>query len=256
MSFAENLWLRGQAAQQSMIHLASYNTAFMGTATLQAMHMGLHAPKSFWTALGRATAEPARLEAPNPAPKPKLKEVPAKPKAAAPAKAKPAAAPAKPKSAAPAPAKAAPAPKPVAAKPAAKPAAPKAAAKPAPKAEVVPMPKAAAPAKPAAAAKPAAPAKPAKAAKPKAAPKPAAKPVDPAAPLEAPRNGKADDLTLLSGVGAKMATGLNIAGIYHFDQIAALDEAGITKLNDKQPGFKMLCARYDLVGQAKAMSAG
>ncbi|MBF9032241.1 NADH:ubiquinone oxidoreductase [Rhodobacterales bacterium HKCCE3408] len=70
--------------------------------------------------------------------------------------------------------------------------------------------------------------------------------------LDAPRGGTADDLTVLSGVGAKLATALNEFGIYHFDQIASLDEAGIDWLNDQQPGFKALAKRFDLVGQAKA----
>jgi len=70
--------------------------------------------------------------------------------------------------------------------------------------------------------------------------------------LDAPRGGKADDLTALTGVGAKLATSLNEFGIYHFDQLASLDAEGVDWLNDQQPGFKMLAARYKLVDQAKA----
>jgi predicted flap endonuclease-1-like 5' DNA nuclease len=58
----------------------------------------------------------------------------------------------------------------------------------------------------------------------------------------------------LSGVGAKLAAALNEFGIYHYDQIASLDEAGIAWLDAQQKGFRMICGRYDLVGQAKARS--
>ena len=71
--------------------------------------------------------------------------------------------------------------------------------------------------------------------------------------LDAPRGGKPDDLTVLAGVGAKLATALNEFGIYHYDQIAALDEEGIAWLDAQQKGFRMICARYDLVGQARAL---
>jgi NADH-quinone oxidoreductase subunit E len=73
--------------------------------------------------------------------------------------------------------------------------------------------------------------------------------------LDAPRGGKADDLTVLKGVGAKLATSLNEFGIYHFDQLATLDEEGIDWLNEQQNGFKMLCARYGVVEQARARLA-
>jgi predicted flap endonuclease-1-like 5' DNA nuclease len=71
--------------------------------------------------------------------------------------------------------------------------------------------------------------------------------------LDAPRGGVADDLTALKGVGAKLADALNEFGIYHYDQIAALDEDGIAWLDEQQKGFRMIAARYDLVAQARAM---
>ena len=73
--------------------------------------------------------------------------------------------------------------------------------------------------------------------------------------LDAPRGGVADDLTELKGVGAKLAEALAEFGIYHFDQIASLDDDGVAWLNEQQPGFKMTCARYDLVAQAQARMA-
>jgi predicted flap endonuclease-1-like 5' DNA nuclease len=46
----------------------------------------------------------------------------------------------------------------------------------------------------------------------------------PAQLLSAARDGKADDLTLIKGVGPPIAADLNRLGIWHFDQVAALDE--------------------------------
>lgn len=71
--------------------------------------------------------------------------------------------------------------------------------------------------------------------------------------LDAPRKGKADDLTVLKGVGAKLEGVLNEFGIYHIDQIAGLNDEGITWLDENQQGFRMTATRYDLVAQAKAM---
>ncbi|MGI3184286.1 hypothetical protein [Nioella aestuarii] len=65
--------------------------------------------------------------------------------------------------------------------------------------------------------------------------------------LDAPRGGLADDLKLIKGIGAKLEAGLNEIGIYHFDQIAGLDEAGIDWLDEHLAGFKRSCARFDLV---------
>lgn len=68
--------------------------------------------------------------------------------------------------------------------------------------------------------------------------------------LDEPRGGVADDLSLIKGIGDKMAAGLNDIGIYHFDQIAKLDEAAIDWLDDHLPGFKRSCARFYLVAGA------
>ncbi|WP_420397511.1 hypothetical protein [Nioella sp.] len=65
--------------------------------------------------------------------------------------------------------------------------------------------------------------------------------------LDEPRGGVADDLKLVKGIGAKLEAGLNEIGIYHFDQVAALDAAGIDWLDEHLPGFKRSCARFDLV---------
>lgn len=254
MTFAEDIWLRGKAAQTSMMQIMAYNTAIAGTATIQAWKLGLGAPMSFWQALGRAgglraaprvAARPAtpkpRAAAPPPAAEkpvsPPVAEKPAPP----PMKEKPA-----PASAAPAAPKPAPAAPPVAAKPAA---ASAATAAPAP---ATPKPKPqAAPAKPKAVARPKAKAP----AKPKAEPAPSAPAPSPHL-LDAPRGGKPDDLTELSGVGQKLAAALNEFGIYHFDQLATLDAEGVEWLNEQQPGFKMIAARYKVVDQAKTRQTG
>lgn len=67
-------------------------------------------------------------------------------------------------------------------------------------------------------------------------PAPAAAADDKPAVLSAPRDGKADDLKLIWGVGPKLEKGLNRLGFYHFDQIANLSDAQLrwveTELND------------------------
>ena len=60
---------------------------------------------------------------------------------------------------------------------------------------------------------------------------------------------------MLTGVGEKLAAALNEFGIFHFDQLATLDEDGIDWLNEQQAGFKMICARYKVVDQARARLA-
>lgn len=226
MRFAENIWLGATATQVGLSHIMNYSAAFYGTAALQAWKLGVDAPAAFWQAIARVNESPvARAEAPAP--------VVTKPQPAAVAEkavvdlvppAKVAKAPAAPKTT--------PAPK----------TAPKAAIK------TVAKPSAKPAAKPMAAK--------AKAAKPKAkaskaaAPSPAVINVNPHL-LDGPRSGKADDLTVMSGVGDKLARVMNDFGIYHFDQIAGLNDDGIDWLNSQQPGFKAVIKRFDLVSQAK-----
>lgn len=187
MNIAEDMWLRGQAAQRNFLHVTSYGTAFAGTAALQALHMGLTAPRSFWAAMARAAAVPVAEPAPEPT---------------GPATS-----------------------------------------------SVVPMTRDM-PVPTASDAVPTAPVASAPSVVPDAAP--VAEGPSPHL-LDEPRGGKPDDLTVLAGVGAKLAAALNEFGIYHYDQIAALDAEGIAWLDTQQKGFRMICARYDLVGQAKAL---
>jgi predicted flap endonuclease-1-like 5' DNA nuclease len=241
MTIAEDMWLRGKAAQTSMMQLMAYNTAIAGTAAIQAWKLGLNAPVGFWQAVGRAGGLTA-------APKPAARARPAsRPAARAPA---PVAAPVKPAAPAPVPAASAPTAPATEAAATAAPARPKpVAAKPRPVAPPKPS------AKPAPAAK--AQAEPAQTPAPAPAPPVATKPEAGPSPhlLDAPRGGKADDLTVLSGVGDKLAAALNEFGIFHFDQIASLDAEGVEWLNEQQPGFKMIVARYKVIDQARARLA-
>lgn len=173
MRLAEDLLLRGKAVQSSMMHLIAYNTAFAGSATVQAWKLGLTAPVGFWAAMGRASgAANAGADV-----------TPLRPHVGVAADA-------------------------IAA------------------AERV-----------------------AEAHTPEAEPEAAGAGPSPHL-LDAPRHGMADDLTALKGIGPKLASALAEFGIYHFDQLATLDEAGIAWLDEQQPGFRMICARHDIVGQA------
>ena len=73
--------------------------------------------------------------------------------------------------------------------------------------------------------------------------------------LEGARDGKADNLTLIKGIGEVNEKKLNEHGIYHFDQIAAWTEADI-KQAETYLEFDGRIAREDWVGQAKQLAAG
>ncbi|MEM7547218.1 MAG: NADH-quinone oxidoreductase subunit NuoE [Pseudomonadota bacterium] len=97
------------------------------------------------------------------------------------------------------------------------------------------------------------------AAKPKAtaAPKPGPEPVvapatedsEPAM-LKAPRDGEADDLKRIKGVGPKLEQTLNELGVWHFDQIAAWTPAEIAWV-DTRLKFKGRIERDGWIDQAK-----
>jgi predicted flap endonuclease-1-like 5' DNA nuclease len=73
--------------------------------------------------------------------------------------------------------------------------------------------------------------------------------------LLAPRDGKADDLKRIKGIGRQNEARLNALGVWHFDQIA-----GWTPDNVKWAGsflaFVGRIEREDWVGQAKVLAAG
>lgn len=78
--------------------------------------------------------------------------------------------------------------------------------------------------------------------------------VRPAA-LDAARDGTADDLRKISGVGPKLEEQLHGLGIYHFDQIAAWGEAEVAWMDANLEGFRGRVTRDDWVAQAKVLAA-
>ena len=74
--------------------------------------------------------------------------------------------------------------------------------------------------------------------------------------LDAPRNGVADDLKRIKGIGPQMEEICNRLGFYHFDQIAAWTEAEIAWVDDNLTGFQGRVVRDDWVAQAKVLASG
>lgn len=76
----------------------------------------------------------------------------------------------------------------------------------------------------------------------------------PANLLDAPREGGADDLKKISGVGPKLEGLLNENGVYHFDQIAVWGPDEIAYMDDKL-SFKGRIARDNWIDQATLFAA-
>ncbi|QDY68749.1 NADH-quinone oxidoreductase subunit E [Qingshengfaniella alkalisoli] len=74
--------------------------------------------------------------------------------------------------------------------------------------------------------------------------------------LEAPREGSADDLKKIKGVGPKLEALLNRLGFYHFDQIARWNADEIAWVDENLEGFKGRVSRDEWVVQAKTLAAG
>ncbi len=74
--------------------------------------------------------------------------------------------------------------------------------------------------------------------------------------LGAARDGQADNLKLIKGVGPKLEILLNSLGFFHFDQIANWSEAEISWVDQNLEGFKGRVSRDSWVAQAKTLSAG
>lgn len=77
----------------------------------------------------------------------------------------------------------------------------------------------------------------------------------PAALTDVAREGGADDLKLIGGVGPKLEETLNSLGIWHFDQVAGLKKKDIAWV-DERLRFKGRIERDDWVGQAKVLAKG
>ena len=73
--------------------------------------------------------------------------------------------------------------------------------------------------------------------------------------LDAPRNGKKDNLTRIKGIGVKIDQALNGIGIWHLDQIAVWTEENMAWA-DRELAFPGRAKRDDWVGQAKLLAEG
>jgi predicted flap endonuclease-1-like 5' DNA nuclease len=73
--------------------------------------------------------------------------------------------------------------------------------------------------------------------------------------LPAPRNGRADDLKRISGVGEKYERTLNALGFYHFDQIAAWNPSEMDWMDDYLQ-FNGRIKRENWVEQCQLLAAG
>ncbi|MEM9249127.1 MAG: 50S ribosomal protein L21 [Pseudomonadota bacterium] len=76
----------------------------------------------------------------------------------------------------------------------------------------------------------------------------------PANLLTEAREGGADDLKKISGVGPKLEALLNTNGVFHFDQIAAWNDAEVAYMDD-QLSFKGRIARDGWIEQAAGFAA-
>ena len=73
--------------------------------------------------------------------------------------------------------------------------------------------------------------------------------------LSAPRDGVADDLKQISGIGLRIENGLYELGIFHFSQIAEWTADNITWI-DNHFAHKGRIAREEWIAQAKRLSVG
>ena len=74
--------------------------------------------------------------------------------------------------------------------------------------------------------------------------------------LDGPRDGKADDLKLIKGIGPKLEKLCNSLGFYHFDQIANWTAEEIAWVDQNLEGFRGRVSRDNWVAQAETLSKG
>jgi NADH-quinone oxidoreductase subunit E len=74
--------------------------------------------------------------------------------------------------------------------------------------------------------------------------------------LSAPRDGKADDLQSIRGIGPKLEKICNSMGFWHFDQIASWSADEIAWVDSHLEGFKGRVTRDEWVKQAKVLTEG
>ena len=73
------------------------------------------------------------------------------------------------------------------------------------------------------------------------------------ATLDAPRDGKADDLKKIKGLGPALEKTLNGLGIWHYDQIASWSDAEVAWIDANLGRFKGKASRDGWVAQARAL---
>jgi NADH-quinone oxidoreductase subunit E len=74
--------------------------------------------------------------------------------------------------------------------------------------------------------------------------------------LSAPREGRADDLKLIRGVGPKLEEMLNRMGIYHFEQIGQWSDMNLRWVDQNLGSFRGRAVRDDWIGQSRKLSTG
>ena len=72
--------------------------------------------------------------------------------------------------------------------------------------------------------------------------------------LTAARDGGADDLKKIKGVGPKLEKLLNSMGFFHFDQVAAWTETEVAWVDENLEGFKGRVSRDNWVAQARGLA--
>lgn len=73
--------------------------------------------------------------------------------------------------------------------------------------------------------------------------------------LTAARDGQADDLKLIKGIGPKMEALCHRLGFFHFDQIAAWTPAELAWVDANLEDFKGRATRDNWIGQARELAA-
>ncbi|MEM6579000.1 MAG: NADH:ubiquinone oxidoreductase [Pseudomonadota bacterium] len=74
--------------------------------------------------------------------------------------------------------------------------------------------------------------------------------------MSGPRDGQADDLKQIKGVGPKLEKQLNEMGFFHFDQIAHWSAAEVAWVDENLEGFKGRVSRDGWIDQARTLAAG
>lgn len=88
------------------------------------------------------------------------------------------------------------------------------------------------------------------------APAPASAPARKPEGLSAARDGRADDLKLIKGVGPVLEKLLHRLGFFHFDQIAAWTADEVAWVDSNLEGFHGRATRDDWIGQSRLLAAG